>query len=168
MTASIRFGSHRQTTGVLKRYYMFSQNKFRGSYFFEEGNKIPGWLANKILNAGIIRLSEFQVCFSWGWGWGGRLTASEETCGILVQNAGTITVHICSWRTKILDFLKVWYEVSQLPSSSCCISKEVQILEKPLYKHVFNAILFLGSCREENRKKRNKERPRNLMKIIEV
>ena len=168
MTASIWFGGHLQTTGLLKRYFIFSQNKIRGSFFFEEGNKAPGWRANKILNAGIIRLSEFQVCFSWGWGWGGRLTASEESCAILVQDAGTITVHICSRRTKILDFLKVWYEVSQLPSSSCCISKEVQILEEPLYKHIFNAILFLGSCREENREKRNKEKPRNLMKISEV
>ena len=95
------------------------------------------------------------------------MTASEETCGILVQDAGTIIVHICSRFTKILDFLKVWYEVSQLLSSSCCISKEVEILEKPLYKHIFNAIPFLGSCREENRKKTNKEKPRNLMKISE-
>ena len=87
------------------------------------------------------------------------MTASEETCGILVQDAGTIIVHICSRFTKILDFLKVWYEVSQLLSSSCCISKEVEILEKPLYKHIFNAIPFLGSCREENRKKRIKKSP---------
>lgn len=37
------------------------------------------------------------------------------------------------------------------------MSKKVKMLEKPLYKHMLNAILFLGLCREENRRK-NKEK----------
>lgn len=41
--------------------------------FFEEGNKVTGWLANIFLNAEMVRLSEFRICFSWGWGWGSEI-----------------------------------------------------------------------------------------------
>lgn len=67
----------------------------------------------------------------------------------LSQDAGTITIHICSGYMKGLNFFKIKYEVNPLPFSSCCIFKEVGILEKSLYKHMLSVILFFGSRKGE-------------------
>lgn len=53
-----------------------------------------------ILNAGTMKFSEFQIYFSWGR----KLAASEEKDRILVQDSGTITIHICSRYMNIPDF----------------------------------------------------------------
>lgn len=81
MTTYIQFGGQpTDYKGTEKILFFFpsgsSQNKFRVSlflslfFFFEKENKVPGWLADIFLSAGLIRLSEFQIYFSWEWGWG--------------------------------------------------------------------------------------------------
>lgn len=56
---------------------------------------------------GCLGFLRFRSVLAEGGVGGGRLAASEETGGILVQDAGTITIHICSGYTKISDFFKV-------------------------------------------------------------
>lgn len=111
MTKYIQFWGHPQTAGYWKDTLFFffasSRNKFRGSYFFEERNKVLGWLENIFLNEGLLAFLSFRSVLVEGGDGGGGLAASEETGGILVQDAGTITIHICSGYTKILDLFKV-------------------------------------------------------------
>ena len=54
----------------------------------------------------MVRLSEFQICFSGGGGRVGRLAAAEETGGVLVQDAGSVAIHICSGYTKLSEDFK--------------------------------------------------------------
>lgn len=55
---------------------------------------------------GCLGFLSFRSVLVEDGGGDGRLAATEEAGGILVPDAGTITIHICSGYMKISDFFK--------------------------------------------------------------